>query len=64
MQDERIGCAMRISYGLTTWNLSVGRITLIWRWNMPLREAVHTRGWRRHRGGHGYATAGPLIIEW
>lgn len=55
---------MRTSYGLTTWNLSVGRIALMWRWNMPLRQAIHTFGWRRHRDGHGYATAGPLIIEW
>ena len=55
---------MRISYGLTTWNLCVGRIALIWRWNMPLREAIHTCGWRRYGSGHGYATAGPLIIEW
>jgi hypothetical protein len=31
---------MRIRYGLTTRNLRVGRITLIWRWNMPLREAI------------------------
>jgi hypothetical protein len=55
---------MRILYGLTTWNVRVGRIALIWRWNMTFREAIHTCGLRLHRGGHGYATAGPLIIEW
>jgi hypothetical protein len=55
---------MRILYGLTTLNLCVGRIALTWRWNMRLGEAIHTCSWRRHRGGRGYATAGPLIIEW
>ena len=55
---------MRIRHGLTTWNLCVGHIALIWRWNMTFREAIHTRGWRRHRRGHGYTTAGPLIVEW
>jgi hypothetical protein len=55
---------MRIIHGLTTWNLCLGHIALMWRWNMPLSEAIHTCDWRRCRGGHGYATAGPLIIEW
>jgi hypothetical protein len=37
----------------------------MWRWNMPLREAVRTLGLHRFPGrGHGYAAAGPLILEW
>ena len=55
---------MRIRYGLTTWNLSVAHISLIWRWNVPLRHAIRTRCWRRYSSGHGYVVAGPLIIEW
>jgi hypothetical protein len=55
---------MRIRHGLTTWNVCVGRVALMWRWNMPLHQAVHTCDWRRGRRGHGYATAGPLIVEW
>jgi hypothetical protein len=54
---------MRILYGITTWNLSLGGVALIWRWNMPVREAVCTFGMHRCRT-HGYATAGPLIVEW
>jgi hypothetical protein len=41
-----------------------GRIARIWWWDMTLREAVKTCGLRRHRRGHGYAMAGPLVIEW
>jgi hypothetical protein len=55
---------MRIRYGLTTWNLCMGRIAFIWRWNMSFREAIRTCDLRRLRCGHGYATAGPLILEW
>jgi hypothetical protein len=55
---------MRIVHGLTTWNVCVGHISLMWRWNMPLGQAIHTCSWRRGRPGHGYATAGPLIVEW
>jgi hypothetical protein len=55
---------MRIRCGLTTWNVCLGHIALMWRWNMPLREAIRTCDLRRSRRGHGYATAGPLIVEW
>lgn len=55
---------MRLRYGLTTWNLCLGRVALIWRWNMPLQEALRTCDLRRFDRGHGYATAGPLVVEW
>ena len=54
---------MRLRRGLTTWNLNVGAVAVMWRWNMTLREALHTCNLRRRRG-HGYALAGPLIVEW
>jgi hypothetical protein len=54
---------MRFSKGLTTWCVRVGRAALIWRWNMPLREAMRTLR-LIHFGRHGYFTAGPLIAEW
>ena len=54
---------MQIRHGLTTWNLSLGRVGLMWRWNMSLREALRT--WQlQRRADHGYAAAGPLIVEW
>ena len=55
---------MKVAYGLTTWILTVGHIALIWRWNMRLREAMHTYDLRRQGRGHGYAAVGPLIVEW
>jgi hypothetical protein len=55
---------MRVGNGLTTWNMCIGRIALMWRWNMPVREALHTFALRRLNGGRGYATAGPFILEW
>jgi hypothetical protein len=55
---------MRIRYGLTTWIVCVGPVAMIWRWNMPLRQAIRTCHWRRHRNGNGYAATGPLIVEW
>jgi hypothetical protein len=62
---ERTGsCVMRIRSGLTTWNLCLGRVAFMWRWNMSLREALRTCELHRFRRGHGYATAGPLILEW
>ena len=54
---------MRFSKGLTTWCVRVGRAALMWRWNMPLYEAMRTRGMRT-LGRHGYLTAGLLIVEW
>ena len=55
---------MRIRHGLTTWNFCLGRVAFVWRWNMGLREAIQTYDLRRFRRGHGYAAAGPLILEW
>jgi hypothetical protein len=54
---------MRVRRGLTTWVVRLGPTALMWRWNMPLRQARRTCGLRRF-GGHGYLTAGPLIVEW
>jgi hypothetical protein len=55
---------MRLRHGLTTWNLCLGRIAFIWRCNMSFHEALRTCDLRRFRGGHGFATAGPFILEW
>ena len=49
--------------GLTTWIMRIGPTALMWRWNMPLRQAVRTRCMKLS-GRHGYLTAGPLIVEW
>jgi hypothetical protein len=54
---------MRIRNGLTTWNVSLGGVGFIWRWNMPVREAIRTWSLRRF-SGHGFAAVGPLILEW
>ena len=54
---------MRFSKGLTTWCLRLGATARMWRWNMPICEAMHTRCMRLF-GRHGYLTAGPLILEW
>jgi len=54
---------MRFSKGLTTWCVRVGPTALMWRWNMPLRQAMRTlRVTSFDR--HGYMTVGPLIVEW
>jgi hypothetical protein len=55
---------MRIRHGLTTWTFGLRRVAVMWRWNMPFREAMRTYDLRSGRDGHGYATAGPLIVEW
>lgn len=54
---------MKIRHGLTTWILSTGRIALIWRWNMPIAEALQTATLRRSPA-YCYVTAGPLMVEW
>ena len=54
---------MQFSKGLTTWCVRLGPTALMWRWNMPLREAARTLR-LTHFGRHGYVTAGPLIVEW
>ena len=54
---------MRITHGLTTWIISVGRVGLVWRWNMGLAEAMRTAAVRR-RPAYCYVTAGPLIVAW
>ena len=55
---------MRIRNGLTTWNWWLGRLAFMWRWNMSFPEALRTYDVHRFRRGHGYATVGPLILEW
>ena len=55
---------MQIQLGLTTWNVCLGRIALVWRWNMSAREALRTCALRRYSSGHGYVAAGALIVEW
>ena len=54
---------MSFRKGITSWVIQLWSVGLIWRWNMPLREAVRTLG-RRTFGRHGYLTAGPLIVQW
>jgi hypothetical protein len=55
---------MSFSKGLTTWCVRIGATrALMWRWNMPLREALRT-GRMKTYGHHGYLTAGPLIVQW
>jgi hypothetical protein len=54
---------MAIRNGLTTWVLRVGPQCVMWRWNMPLRQAMHTFR-RKTFGEHGYIAAGPLVVEW
>jgi hypothetical protein len=54
---------MRITHGLTTWIMSVGRMALIRRWNMGLAEALRTAAVQR-RPVYCYVRAGPLIVEW
>jgi hypothetical protein len=41
----------------------MGPTALMWRWNMPLREAMRTCRMKT-AGRHGYLTAGPLVVEW
>ena len=54
---------MKFCKGLTTWCMRIGPAALLWRWNMPLRDAVRTARFRSF-GTHGFLTAGPLIVEW
>ena len=49
--------------GITSFVFKFDFASLIWRWNMPLRDAVRTYG-RKNFGSHGYWMAGPLIVEW
>ena len=54
---------MNFSTGLTTWVVQIGRTVLIWRWNMPMREAMRTLQMKTS-GNRGRVAAGPLIVEW
>lgn len=49
--------------GITSFVFKLNFASLIWRWNMPLRDAVRTYG-QKNFGSHGYWMAGPLIVEW
>lgn len=54
---------MSIKHGLTTWIVSLGRVAVIWRWNMRCAEVLHSATVRRYPA-YCYVTAGPLILEW
>ena len=54
---------MSLKAGLTTWVVRVGRLSVMWRWNMHYDEAVRTHRVCRCQH-HGYAAAGPMVIEW
>ena len=54
---------MKIKHGLTTWIMNLGPVSLIWRWNMRLAEALRTAAVRRCPA-YCYVSAGPLIVEW
>ncbi|HSU65298.1 MAG TPA: hypothetical protein VLJ39_00375 [Tepidisphaeraceae bacterium] len=53
---------MSVRKGLTSWVIVIGGLKFAYRWNMSLREAVHTFG--VHRGAHRVLTCGPMILEW
>lgn len=48
--------------GLTTWVFQAGRIAVGYRWNMNLRQAVHT--FAVVKGSHKLLACGPFLIEW
>ncbi len=52
-----------LNKGITSWVLSLGGHAIIWRHNMPLRQAVITYRQKRF-GRHGYLMAGPIIVDW
>lgn len=54
---------MSIKHGLTTWIVSLGRVAVMWRWNMRFAEALRTAAVCRHPA-YCFVTAGPLIVEW
>jgi hypothetical protein len=54
---------MRFSKGLTAWVVQIGPTSMVWRWNMPLGEAMRTLRLTQF-GRRGYVAAGPLIVEW
>jgi hypothetical protein len=43
--------------------MRIGSTALIWRSNMPLRQALRTRCMEIF-GRHGHLTASPRIVEW
>jgi hypothetical protein len=62
---------MRFSKGLTTWCLRVDITALMWRWNMPLREAMRTRAVKKvgsprlpdRRPAYRGVVITPLVLE-
>ena len=54
---------MSFSTGLTTWVVRIGRTGLVWRWNMPMREATRTLRMKTF-GNRGYFAVGPLVVAW
>ncbi len=53
---------MSLHRGITTWILSAGPLTLAWRRNMALREAIRT--FHFLRGTRIVLACGPLLAEW
>ena len=53
---------MSMRRGLTTWVWQGAGVTLAYRWNMGLRQAVRT--FTVLRGKHLVVACGPLIVEW
>ena len=57
-----VGRIRPLKRGITTWVVRLGSLGLAYRWNMPLREALHT--FRIMLGRPCAVACGPLIIEW
>jgi hypothetical protein len=53
---------MSLRRGLTTWVLQAGTVTLGYRCNMRLRQAVRT--FTVMRGKRIAVACGPLLVEW
>jgi hypothetical protein len=53
---------MSMEKGLTSWVLRAGHFGMAYRWNMRLRDAIHTFSIKR--GQRLVVACGPLIVEW
>jgi hypothetical protein len=54
---------MSIRKGLTTWIVQTQSISIAYRWNMPLSQAVRTLNLAR-RACRNVLACGPLLVEW
>ena len=48
--------------GLTSWVIHAGKLTLAYRWNMGIQEAMRT--FKVKKGQNKIVACGPLLIEW